>query len=75
MGRYGTRDYALMAKSGFLLGLGLLVLGASGELLGHAVFGGLPAWEETLFTYAEGLGFVVGFFSVWIFGVFLPLIE
>ena len=75
MGRYGDLDYAFLTKSGFLFGLGLLVLGALGEVLGHVLVGQLPAWEHTLFTYAEGLGIVIGFFSIWIFGVFLPLTE
>lgn len=75
MGQYGDFDYAFLTRAGFSLGLGLLALGAAGEILGHALFGSLPAWENTLFTYAEGIGIVIGFFSVWIFGVVLPLIE
>ncbi|ADB61345.1 hypothetical protein Htur_2467 [Haloterrigena turkmenica DSM 5511] len=74
-GRYGDLDYPTLTKGGFLLGLGLLVLGAAGELLGHAFVGQLPAWEHTLFTFAEGGGLIIGFFSVWIFGVILPLTE
>ena len=75
MGQYRNLDYADWTKRGFLLGVGLLALGALGELLGHAFFGPLPAWEDTLFTSAEVVGILVGFFSVWVFGVILPLTE
>jgi uncharacterized membrane protein YczE len=53
---------------GFLFGLGLFLFGVGGEILGHAIVGTLPAWENTLFTYAEGVGLVIGFFSPWIGG-------
>lgn len=75
MGRYGELDYAYLTKAGFLLGLGLFTFGAGGEIVGHALFGTIPAWEDTLFTYSEGVGLLVGFFSPWIFGVLLPLTE
>ena len=75
MGRYGDMDYARWAKSGFFLGVGLLALGAGGEILGRIVFGTLPGWEHRLFLYSEGLGVLVGLFSVLIFGIFLPLTE
>lgn len=75
MGRYGTVDYPTLTKRGFLLGLGLLLFGAGGELLGHAFFGDLPAWENTLFVYAEGVGILVGVISVLVFGIALPLTE
>lgn len=42
MGRYGDLDYAFLVKTGLLLGLGLLVIGAGGELIGHAYFEPLP---------------------------------
>ncbi|WP_306058328.1 DUF7860 family protein [Natronococcus wangiae] len=75
MGRYGDLNYAFLTKAGFLFGLGLLTLGAGGEILGHVFYGEIPTWENTLFTYAEGIGFLIGFSSIWIFGVFLPLTE
>ncbi|SIS00909.1 DUF7860 family protein [Natronorubrum thiooxidans] len=75
MGRYGDLNYGFLTKAGFLFGLGLLLFGAGGEILGHAVYGDLPAWQNTLFTYSEGIGLVIGFFSPWIFGIFLPLTE
>lgn len=80
-GRTGTRgrhrdiDYARWAKGGFAFGLLLLLGGAAGEVVGHAVFESMPAWEESLFFYSEVTGVLVGFLSVWIFGVFLPLTE
>lgn len=75
MGRYGDIDYPWWAKRGFLLGLGLLLFGAGGELVGHAFFEPIPAWEDALFTYSEGIGILIGFCSPWIFGVLLPLTE
>lgn len=75
MGRYGDLDYAFLAKAGFFVGLGLLVIGAGGELIGHAYFEPLPAWEETLFFDLEVLGLLIGFFSPFLFGIFLPLTE
>ncbi|APW99758.1 hypothetical protein CHINAEXTREME_19165 [Halobiforma lacisalsi AJ5] len=75
MSRYRGMDYAALTKTGFLLGIGLLTLGAGGELFGQFVLGGVPGWEDRLFTYAEGLGILVSFVSVWTFGVFLPLTE
>lgn len=71
----GSLDYAHWAKLGFLIGLGLFVVGVGGEIVGHSVTGTLPAWENTLFTYAEGVGLVAGFFSPIVFGIVLPLIE
>lgn len=75
MGQYRDLDYASLTKTGFLFGLGLLALGAAGELLGHTLVGPLPAWENTLFTFAEGGGILIAFCSVWLFGVILPLTE
>ncbi|MFC4438901.1 MULTISPECIES: DUF7860 family protein [Natrialbaceae] len=75
MGRYGNLDYASLAKTGFLLGLGLFAFGAGAELLGRALYDSLPAWEHALFVYCEGIGIAVAFFSPWIFGVLLPLTE
>jgi len=75
MGRHGTIDHGRWAKTGFLLGLALLALGAGGEIIGRALFENLPAWENTLFVYMEGIGLTIGFFSPWIFGVALPLMD
>lgn len=75
MGRYGDLDYARLTKVGFLLGLSLLVIGAGGELVGHAYFDPLPAWEAALFFDLEVVGIVIGFFSPLVFGIALPLTE
>ncbi|QCC52660.1 DUF7860 family protein [Halapricum salinum] len=75
MTRTSNLDHAFLAKTGFLLGLGLFAFGVGGELLGHSVFQNLPAWEYTLFSYSEVAGLVIGFFSPWVFGVALPLLE
>lgn len=75
MGRYGSLDYARLTKTGFALGVGLFALGAGGEIVGHSVYGTLPAWENTLFTYSEAIGIALGLISPFLFGIFLPLTE
>lgn len=75
MGRYGDLDYGLLTKTGFFLGVGLFVLGAGGGVLGHAVYETLPGWEQTLFTYSEVIGILLGLFAPFLFGIFLPLTE
>lgn len=75
MGRYGDLNYTFHAKAWFLFGLGLFILGAGSEFIGHAYFAPLPAWEETLFFDMEVIGLLVGFFSPFVFGIFLPLTE
>ena len=68
-------DHARYAKLGFLLGLGLFVIGGGGEIVGHAVYGTLPAWEDALLFDLEVIGLLVGFLSPFVFGIALPLIE
>lgn len=75
MTQHRELDYAFLAKAGFLLGLGMFVLGGGGEFLGHALYGSLPAWVDTLFFDLEAVGLVIGFFSPFIFGIFLPLTK
>lgn len=75
MGRNGDLDHAFLAKSGFLVGLALFTIGGGGELIGHAMYGSLPAWENTLFFDLEVLGLLIGFFSPFLFGIVLPLTE
>ncbi|PCR90154.1 DUF7860 family protein [Natrinema ejinorense] len=75
MQRYGNIDFAHLAKAGFLLGLGLFALGTGGEYIGHAMWGQLPAWENTLLYISAVIGLLTAFFSPWIFGVILPLTE
>jgi hypothetical protein len=64
-----------LTRGGFFLGLGLFAPGAGGEVIGHAYFAPLPAWEETLLFDLEVIGLVVAFCSPFVFGIFLPLTE
>jgi hypothetical protein len=75
MARHGNWDYAFLTKAGFFLGLGLFLLGGGGELIGHAIYGTLPAWEDKLLFNLEVVGLIIGFFSPFVFGIFLPLVE
>ena len=75
MQRRRSLDYARLTRVGFLLGLALFVAGAGGESVGHAIWGTLPAWEETLLTDSVGLGILVAFCSVFGFGIAMPLLE
>jgi hypothetical protein len=75
MARHSNLDHAFLAKAGFLLGLALFAVGGGGEVFGHAMYGSLPAWETTLFFDLEVLGLLIGFFSPFVFGIFLPLAE
>lgn len=68
-------DYAAYAKRGFLLGLGLFLLGALGAALGPNVVGQLPGWERTALFDSMVIGIGLGFFSVFGFGIFLPLTD
>ncbi|MFB6161421.1 MAG: hypothetical protein ABEJ61_09640 [Haloferacaceae archaeon] len=74
-GRYGDIDSTRLTKRGFLFGLALFLVGAVGELVGHAVLGGLPGWESALLFDAEVVGIAVAFLSVFVFGVVVPLTE
>lgn len=74
-GRYGNLDYSQAVKTGILLGVGLLALGVGGELVGHAVYGDLVGWANTLFTALEFTGVAVVMLAVFIFGIALPLTE
>lgn len=73
MASYSTSDYAFLAKSGFLLGASLFVLGVLGSFILPAVLGSIPEWEQTLFFYSEVVGTVIGFFSPLLFGLVFPL--
>ena len=75
MTRTRSLDHARLAKLGFYLGLGLFALGGGGEIVGHALYGSLPAWEDALLFDIEVIGLLVGFFSPFVFGIALPLIE
>lgn len=75
MGRYGQIDYPTVTKRAFALGVGLFLLGALGEIVGHALFGTLPAWENTLLFDAEILGILIALLSPIVFGIVMPLTE
>ncbi|MDS0476423.1 hypothetical protein [Natrinema sp. 1APR25-10V2] len=75
MERYSGRDYPELAKAGFFLGLALFVVGTGSELIGHAMFGSLPQWENTLFFALTIVGFAIGFASPFLFGIIMPLVE
>jgi len=73
----GTRniDYPTWTKRGFLLGVGLFLVGALGEAFLPAVVGPLPGWEQTLLLDLEILGVLLGLCSPFVFGILLPLTE
>ncbi|WP_436930269.1 DUF7860 family protein [Halosimplex halobium] len=75
MTHHASMDYATYAKAGFFLGVALFVLGGAGEIVGAAVLGGLPGWEQTLLFDMEVLGIALGLFSPLVFGVVAPLVE
>lgn len=75
MARTRSMDHARLAKLGFLAGLALFAIGGGGEVVGHALYGSLPAWEDALLFDLEVVGLVVGLFSPLVFGVALPLLE
>lgn len=68
-------DWAKLSKNGFLVGLGMFLVGMVGGILGPAIFGSLPDWEVTLFFDMEVLGIVLGIISVLGFGILMPLME
>ena len=75
MEQYSGHDYPELAKTGFFLGLALFVVGTGSELVGHAMFGSLPQWENTLFFALTMIGFAIGFASPFVFGIVMPLVE
>ena len=75
MTQTSSLDHARLAKLGFLIGLGLFAVGGGGEIVGHALYGSLPAWEAALLFDLEVVGLLVGFFSPLVFGIALPLLE
>ncbi|WP_436909300.1 DUF7860 family protein [Halosimplex marinum] len=75
MAHHASMDYATYAKTGFLIGVALFVLGGLGEIVGSTVLGGLPGWERTLLFDMEVIGIALGLFSPLVFGVVAPLVE
>jgi hypothetical protein len=73
----GQRDlnYPLLTKAGFLLGLTLFLGGAGGSMFVGEFLAPGPNWLATAFIDIEAIGLVIGFFSPFIFGIFLPLTE
>lgn len=68
-------DYGSWMRRGFMLGTVMFVLGALGTTVASFALHGLPEWEMTLFTDLIALGVIVGFLSVFGFGIVLPLTE
>ena len=68
-------DYATITKRGFLVGLGLFLLGALGQAFLPTLVGPLPGWEHMLLLDAEIVGLLVAFFVPIVFGIVLPLTE
>ena len=75
MGRYGDVNYQRLAKTGFLLSLAVLAVGAGGELAAAAAHVTLPAWENALFTDLEILGTLGMLLCPLVFGIIMPLTE
>jgi hypothetical protein len=76
--RGGTRaniDYEVWLKRSFLGGLAALIFSLLALKFGPQVFGPLPGWEQTLFWDLSVLGLLVAFFSPFVFGIVLPLLE
>ncbi|AGB30517.1 hypothetical protein C488_07147 [Natrinema pellirubrum DSM 15624] len=75
MAHYGGRNYSKLTKTGFFVGLALFVVGTGTELVGHALFGSLPQWENSLLFAMALVGFAIGFASPFVFGIIMPLVE
>jgi len=74
-GRYGDLDYERLAKQGFVLGLGLFVLGEILEPLQHAAGIAVPGWEHTVLFYLTVLGVLAALLTPFVFSIVLPLTE
>lgn len=75
MSHVASMDYRSYAKGGVALGVSLFVLGILGHVLGPVLFGPLPTWELTLFTWMEGAGILITLLSPFVFAIALPLLE
>lgn len=75
MGRYGDLDYAALTKGGFLLGVALIAVGATGEWAISTHLVSVPAWEDALLFDLEVLGVALVLLSPFVFGILLPLTE
>lgn len=74
-GRYGGMNFELWAKGGFLLGIGLLIIGELGEFLIRTYDWTVPQWEHTLLFAAAGAGILIALLSPFVFGIILPLTD
>lgn len=75
MGRYGNLDYPKLTRTGFALGVALLVIGLGTEFVAHSLHYTLPAWEETLLFDIGVVGLFLFLLSPIVFGIVLPLTE
>ena len=75
MARYGDVNYEWVTKRGCGLGVFLFSFGVIGMIFGPSVLGSLPSWEETLFVGSGAAGILIAFFSLFVFGIALPLTE
>ena len=73
--RSSSLDYARIAKTGFLAGVGLFAVGVIGEFAGHSLVSSLPETVGSVLFAMEVLGVVIGFFAPIVFGAVLPLAE
>lgn len=64
-----------MAKAGFLLGVALVLVGASGELAIQSHLLQVQLWVETLLFDIEVVGIPIFVLSPFVFGIVLPLIR
>lgn len=73
---HGMRlDYAMYAKRGFIFGVAPRYYRDDRKFGGPSVAGPLPDWERTILFDFMWLGILIGFFSVFGFGIFLPLTD
>lgn len=73
--RYGNVDYSKWAKTSFLMGAALLLLGAAGEFALRTAQLTAPEWVHTLLVDVEIFGVLVALLLPIAFGIVLPLTE
>lgn len=75
MQRYGSLDYAHLAKLGFALGVAAFAAGSLGSIAMHAYVEPVPGWFEFLLFDLEVIGILVALFAPIVFGIVMPLTE
>lgn len=75
MSSHGRVTYGELAKGGFVLGLVVFALGATGELAIQAHLLQGQAWVQTLLFGLEITGIPIFLLSPFVFGIALPLIR